>query len=100
MEKQELIMKTLDQQVANNHERAYCKMTRTMNAKDKRDAEINSLAKSLRKDMSDDDYFKMENIILEIFGEKYIDSDGVEEALETLFNIKATSLINNQKACY
>ena len=50
--------------------------------------------------MSDDDYFKMENIILEIFGEEDIDSDGVEEALETLFNIKATSLINNQKACY
>lgn len=75
-------------------------MLRTTTAKDKRDAEINSLAKSLRKDMSDDDYFKMENIILEIFGEKYIDSNGVEEALETLFNIKATSLINNQKACY
>ena len=93
-------MRTLDQHVENNHEKAYCNMTRTMNAKDKRDAEINSLAKSLRKDMSDDDYFKMENMILEIFGEKYIDSDGVEEALETLFNIKATSLINNQKACY
>jgi len=50
--------------------------------------------------MSDDDYFKMENIILEIFGEEYIDSDGVEEALKTLFNIKATSITNNQKACY
>ena len=93
-------MKTLDQQVANNHERAYCNMMRTTTAKDKRDAEINSLAKSLRKDMSDDDYFKMENTILEIFGEEDIDSDGVEEALKTLFNIKATSLINNQKACY
>lgn len=91
---------SLQRAVENDYERAYCKMTRTMNAKDKRDAEINSLAKSLRKDMSDDDYFKMENMILEIFGEKYIDSDGVEEALETLFNIKATSLINNQKACY
>lgn len=86
--------------VENNHEKAYCNMMRTTTAKDKRDAEINSLAKSLRNDMSDDDYFKMENIILEIFGEEYIDSDGVEEALETLFNIKATSITNNQKACY
>ena len=86
--------------VENNHEKAYCNMMRTMTAKDKRDAEIELLAKSLRKDMSDDDYFKMENIILAIFGEEYIDSDGVEEALETLFNIKATSITNNQKACY
>ena len=86
--------------VENNHERAYCNMMRTTTAIDKRDAEIELLAKSLRNDMSDDDYFKMENIILEIFGEEYIDSDGVEEALKTLFNIKATSLINNQKACY
>ena len=93
-------MKTLDQHVENNYERAYCNMMRTTTAKDKRDAEIESLAKSLRNDMSDDDYFKMENIILEIFGEEDIDSDGVEEALKTLFNIKATSLINNQKACY
>lgn len=84
----------------NNHERAYCNMLRTTTAKDKRDAEIELLAKSLRKDMSDDDYFKMENTILEIFGEEYIDSDGVEEALKTLFNIKATSITNNQKACY
>ena len=86
--------------VENNHERAYCNMMRTTTAIDKRDAEIELLAKSLRNDMSDDDYFKMENIILEIFGEEDIDSDGVEEALKTLFNIKATSLINNQKACY
>ena len=93
-------MKTLDQHVANNHERTYCNMMRTTTTKDKRDAEIELLAKSLRKDMNDDDYFKMENIILEIFGEEYINHDGVEEALKTLFNIKATSLINNQKACY
>lgn len=86
--------------VENNHEKAYCNMMRTMTAKDKRDAEIELLAKSLRKDMSDDDYFKMENMILAIFGEEYIDSDGVEEALKTLFNIKATSITNNQKACY
>ena len=91
---------SLQRAVENGYERSYCNMTRTMNAKDKRDAEIELLAKSLRKDMSDDDYFKMENIILAIFGEEYIDSDGVEEALETLFNIKATSIINNQKACY
>lgn len=93
-------MRTLDQHVENNHEKSYCNMMRTATAKDKRDAEINSLAKSLRNDMSDDDYFKMENTILEIFGEEYIDSDGVEEALKTLFNIKATSITNNQKACY
>lgn len=93
-------MKTLDQQVANNHEIAYCNMMRTTTAKDKRDAEIELLAKSLRKDMSDDDYFKMENIILEIFSEEDIDSDGVEKALETLFYIKATSIIEKSKACY
>ena len=86
--------------VENNHEKAYCNMMRTTTAKDKRDAEIESLAKSLRNDMSDDDYFKMENIILEIFGEEYIDSEGVEEALKTLFNIKATSIIKKSKACY
>lgn len=86
--------------VENNHERAYCNMMRTTTAIDKRDAEIELLAKSLRNDMSDDDYFKMENIILEIFGEEDIDSDGVEEALKTLFNIKATKITNNQKACY
>ena len=90
----------LQRAVENNHEKSYCNMMRTTTAKDKRDAEIELLAKSLRNDMSDDDYFKMENIILEIFGEEDIDSDGVEEALKTLFNIKATSLINNQKACY
>lgn len=93
-------MKTLEQHVANNHERAYCNMMRTTTAKDKRDAEIELLAKSLRKDMSDDDYFKMENIILAIFGEEYIDSGGVEEALKTLFNIKATSIIEKSKVCY
>jgi len=42
-------MRTLDQHVENNHERAYCNMMRTMTAKDKRDAEIELLAKSLRK---------------------------------------------------
>ena len=91
---------SLQRAVENNYERAYCNMMRTTTAKDKKDADIELLAKSLRDDMSDEDYFKMENMILAIFGEGDIDSDGVEEALKTLFNIKATNIINNQKACY
>jgi len=91
---------SLQRAVENNYEKAYCNMMRTTTAKDKKDADIELLAKSLRDDMSDEDYFKMENMILAIFGEEDIDSDGVEEALKTLFNIKATNIINNQKACY
>lgn len=86
--------------VENNHERAYCNMMRTTTAKDKRDAEINSLAKSLYEKMSDQDYSEIEDKIIKVFGIEHIDPDDIKKALEMLFYIKATSLINNQKACY
>ena len=93
-------MRTLDQHVENNHEKAYCNMMRTMNAKDKRDAEINSLAKSLYEKMSDQDYSEIEDKIIKVFGIEHIDPDDIQKALEMLFYIKATKITNNQKACY
>ena len=93
--------------VENNHEKAYCNMMRTTTAKDKRDAEINSLAKSLYEKMSDQDYSEIEDKISSlqvqgytVFGIEHIDPDDIQKALEMLFYIKATKITNNQKACY
>ena len=93
-------MKTLDQHVENNYERAYCNMMRTTTAKDKKDADIELLAKSLRDDMSDEDYSEIEDKIIKVFGIEHIAPDDIQKALEMLFYIKATSITNNQKACY
>ena len=91
---------SLQRAVENNYERAYCNMMRTTTAKDKRDAEIELLAKSLYEKMSDQDYSEIEDKIIKVFGIEHINPDDIQKALEMLFYIKATKITNNQKACY
>lgn len=91
---------SLQRAVENWHERAYCNMMRTTTAKDKKDADIELLAKSLRDDMSDEDYSEIEDKIIKVFGIEHIAPDDIQKALEMLFYIKATQITNNKNACY
>lgn len=88
-------MRTLNQVVRNRKPMNYSRMIIQTEEQDKKIESIESLAKSLYENMSDDDYLEIEDKIRMALGWKSIDSDFVQNALKNICTAEAAFRINN-----
>ena len=93
-------MTTLNQSFGHRKPMSYSRMIIQTEEQDKKIESIELLAKSLYKNMSDDDYLEIEDKIRMALGWESIDPDFVQNALKNICSDEAAFRINNSNECY
>lgn len=89
-------MKTLDQQVANNHERAYCNMMIDIEMQDAKDDWIEARAKELIKNFGNDNDWQIIELLKIKLESKSIDADIYNQFITDICYSQATFEFNKK----
>ena len=95
-----MVMTTLNQASGHRTPINYSRMITNTEKQDKKIESIESLAKLLYENMSDDDYLEIEDKIRMALGWESIDPDFVQNALKNICSDEAAFRINNSNECY
>lgn len=89
-------MKTLDQQVANNHERAYCNMMNDAEIRDAKDDWIEARAEELIKNFGNDNDWQIIELLKIKLESKSIDADIYDKFVVDICYSQATFEFNKK----